>query len=370
MALRDLADFVKEKGGGLLFLCGEHGTPAAFADTPLAEVLPVIPGDAPTATRPPEEQPITEGFRPRWTATGKQHPIFLLSPDEAESNRLWGQFQELLWYAKGYRPKPLARVLAEHPTRRAEGGGPADKHALVVQQFVGNGPVLFFGFDDTWRWRFRTDEEHFDRFWMQSVRVLSRSRVRRPEVRVKDKTEFRRDEKVTVQVRFPIEAPVPAGAAPVRISMTRSPRLKDDGTPNPGPTETSTLVLQRGAGTEVMFETTLARAPEGEYRFELIDPEVQGSRPFATARVLPPLDERERTELNASDLRAAAVISGGGFYTLATATDIFTDLKNLQRVPLNKPCPPVPLWNQPLVYVLLLSLLLTEWLLRKRERLL
>ena len=31
LPLRDLADFVKQKGGGLLFLSGEHGTPAAVA---------------------------------------------------------------------------------------------------------------------------------------------------------------------------------------------------------------------------------------------------------------------------------------------------------------------------------------------------
>ncbi len=370
LALRDLADFVKEKGGGLLFLCGEHGTPAAYVDTPLAEVLPVIPSDLPVVTRPTEEQPITEGFRPRWTPVGKQHPIFLLSPDEAESNRVWNQFQELLWYAKGYRPKPLTRVLATHPTVRAEGGAAGENHPLVVQQFVGNGPVMFFGFDDTWRWRYRNDEDHFDKFWMQTMRVLSRSRVRRPEVRIVPKTEFRRNEKVTVQVRFPIESPAPAGVAPVRVTMTRSPLLKPDGTPSPGATETSTITLTRTPGPTVLFETTLARAPDGEYRFELTDPEVQGARPFANARVLPPMDERERTELNRTDLVASATISGGGFYTLANATDVLNDLKNLQRVPLNQPCPPVPLWNQPFIYVLLLSLLLAEWLLRKRERLL
>jgi hypothetical protein len=74
--------------------------------------------------------------------------------------------------------------------------------------------------------------------------------------------------------------------------------------------------------------------------------------------------------LNRADLMAAATISGGGFYTLANATDVFDDLKNLQRVPLNQPCPPVPLWNDPLVYTLVMLLLLSEWLLRKRERLL
>ncbi|MFM8274570.1 MAG: VWA domain-containing protein, partial [Gemmata sp.] len=216
VALRDLADFVKEKGGGLLFLCGEHGTPAAYAETPLAEVLPVTPGEAPAATRPPEEAPVTDGYRPKWTPAGRQHPIFLLSPDEVASARVWNQFQDLYWFAKGYKAKPLARVLATHPTHRDAAAAANENHPLIVQQFVGAGPVLFFGFDDTWRWRFRNDEEHFDRFWLQTVRVLSRSRVRRPEVRVKEKTEFRRDEKVTVQVRFPVEAPAPAGAVPVR----------------------------------------------------------------------------------------------------------------------------------------------------------
>ena len=46
------------------------------------------------------------------------------------------------------------------------------------------------------------------------------------------------------------------------------------------------------------------------------------------------------------------------------------DLKNLDRVPLNQPCPPLTIWNQPATYGLLLLLLMAEWLLRKRERLL
>jgi Mg-chelatase subunit ChlD len=369
-AFRDLADFVTQKGGGLLFLSGEHGTPAAFADTPLAEVLPVAVGDAPVAARPPEEQALTDEYQPRLTPAGRIHPLFRFASDEAESARVWGNLKPLYWYATGYRLKPRTSVLAVHPTRPAEGGAAGDNHPLVVQQYAGAGPVLFFGFDDTWRWRFRADEEHFDRFWMQAMRVLSRSRVRRPELLLSG-SEFRRDEKVTVRVRFPIEAPTPPGDAPVRVAVTRGPLRAADGAAGVGPTDTATLVLTRDArAPTVQYEATLARAPEGEYRFELIDPDVPGGRPWATARVRPPLNEYDRTEMNVADLRAAATISGGGFYTLDTADDVFADLKNLQRVPLNRPCPPVPIWNQPLVYLLLVLLLLSEWLLRKRERLL
>jgi hypothetical protein len=366
---RDLADFVREKGGGLLFLSGEHGTPAAYADTPLADVLPVAPGDAPPA-RNSEEQPLTEEFQPKLTPAGRLHPLFRFSGDEAESLRVWNRLRPLMWYAKGYKRKPLTSVLAVHPTKPAEGGAPGENHPLVIQQYAGAGPVLFVGFDDTWRWRFRNDEEHFDRFWMQALRVLSRSRVRRPEVRVAPKTEFRRDERVLVQVRFPIEAPTPPGDTPVRVQVTRSPLPKPDGTPGAGPTDANVLALQRVPGPTILYEAALPRAPDGEYRFELTDPEVPGSRPWATARVLPPMNERERVELNRADLAAAATVSGGGSYTLANATDVFGELKNLTRVPLNQPCPPVPVWNQPLVYLLVLLLLTAEWLLRKRERLL
>ena len=369
--LQNLADFVRVKGGGLLFLSGEHGTPAAYADTPLADILPVTTDATPQPRNVDEGASITEGFRPKLTPAGRQHPLFRFSPDEAESTAIWNRLQPLFWSAKGYRRKPGTVVLAVHPDRPAEGAS-GENHPLVLQSFVGAGPVLFLGFDDTWRWRFRNDEEHFDRFWVQAVRVLSRSRVRRIELKVSPKADFRRDEKMTVIVRFPVEAPAPPPGQPVRVGLQRGPLPNPDGTTGVGSAESATLTLTRIPGPGVQFETTLARTPEGEYRFTLIDPETAPglSAPSAVARVLPPLNERDRVQLNKPDLLAAAALSNGGFYTLATADKLFDDLKNLQRVPLNQPCPPVELWNSPWVYLLIVLLLSAEWLLRKRERLL
>jgi uncharacterized membrane protein len=366
--LQEIADFVRVKGGGLLFLSGEHGTPRAFAETPLAEVLPVTTDDP---VRNADEG-TTEPFQPRITELGRQHPLFRFSPDPGESAKIWNRLPPLCWHARGYRAKPNTSVLAVHPTRPAEGGKPGELQPLVIQSHVGAGPVLFLGFDDTWRWRFRTNEEHFDRFWIQVVRVLSRSRTRRVELKISPKTDFRKDEQMTVTVRFPAESPAPPAGQPVRVTLSRMPLTRPDGTPGPGPTETLTLTLGRLPGPGAVFTTTLNRTPEGEYRFTLTDPEPQAgtSAPTAVARVLPPWNERDRVELNKSDLAAAAALSSGCFYTLATADNVFEDLKNLQRVPLNQPCPPVEIWNDPALYLLILSLLTAEWLLRKRERLL
>ncbi|HSQ56635.1 MAG TPA: hypothetical protein VLM40_12905 [Gemmata sp.] len=364
--LQNLVDFVKVKGGGLLFLSGEHGTPAAWVDTPLAEILPVI-ADPNARPRGGDDATIAEGYRPRVTDSGKQHPLFRFSPDASESAAIWQRLQPLYWFAKDYRRKPNTVVLAVHPDVPATGGAPGENHPLAIQAFTGAGPVLFLGFDDTWRWRFRNDEEHFDHFWREAIQVLSQSRVRRVELSVSPKTDFRRDEKMTIVVRFPIESPAPPPGQPVRVNVVRRPL------PNrTGSAETGTLTLARVQGSEVRYETTLTRTPEGEYHFTLEAPEPQPgiSAPTAVARVLPPLKENERVELNKADLMSAATLSQGKFYTLADADSAIDDLQHLDRVPLNQPCPPVELWNSAWVYLLLVMLLGSEWLLRKRERLL
>jgi len=369
-ALTDLADFVRVKGGGLLFLSGEHGTPPAYFDTPLVDVLPVQPAASAPMRVDSTVSPV-DGFRPRITPAGRQHPLFRFSPDEAEAAAICNRLQPLYWSASGYRKKPNAVVLAVHPDRSAEGGGAGELHPLVLQAFAGAGPVLFLGLDDTWRWRYRNDEEHFDRFWIQAVRILSRSRIRRVELKV-EKPEYRRDEKMRIVVRFPVEAPAPPPGQSVRVTMARAPLTKQDGTPGAGRTEITTLTLARVQGPGVQYETVLTRTPEGEYRFTLAEPEPQPGQSAATAvaRVLPPLKEGDRLELNVPDLAAAATISNGGFYTLATAEKLFDDLKKPERVRLNEPCAPIELWNSPVVYVLVMLLFAAEWLLRKRERLL
>jgi hypothetical protein len=87
--------------------------------------------------------------------------------------QIWQELPELYWYFEAPRKKPLALVLAEHPTVAGAGG----KLPLIVYQFLGSGKVTFHAFDDTWRWRFRSGDKYFGRFWVQVVRFMARSRL-------------------------------------------------------------------------------------------------------------------------------------------------------------------------------------------------
>jgi hypothetical protein len=363
---QDLADFVRQRGGGLLVIAGEQSVPHKLFDTPLADVLPVMPADGQTGPPKPssERDPIRNGYRMRLTPTGVGHPLFRFAAEDADSARIWSRLQPLLWYATGYKRKDAAEVLAVHPDRLAEGQS-GENHPLVVQQFAGSGRVVFFGFDESWRWRFRQDEEQFNRFWRQAVRVLARNRISRAELRTDKQTPYRRDEPITVTARFPDDAPPPP-ADGVKVIVDRLPSAA---VPTAEP-ETQRMTLTKVEGTRATFQGMLTRTPEGEYRFRLVEPEVPGSRPTAKATVLPPPGEMDRLEVNRSDLLRAAAESRGKAYTLADADTLLDELPEGVRVALNQPCPPVPVWNHLATFGLIVTLLGAEWIIRRRERLL
>jgi hypothetical protein len=308
-------------------------------------------------------------FRPKLTPFGQTHPLFRFAPDEVESARVWNELRPMLWYATGYKRKLSAEVLAVHPDRPAE-GFPGENHPIALQQFIGGGRVIFFGFDETWRWRFRLGEEKFNRFWHQGARVLSHNRINRPELRTDKQTAYRRDEPIRLTVRFPDDSPAPAEDTAVKVVVDRTPLRLAEGGPVIGSSESQTVQLAKVEGTRATYQTLLTRTPEGEYRFYLNDPPVTGCRPRTEARVLPPPGERERLEMNKADLMRAASESNGRFYSLADADQLVADLPDVERVPLDQPVPPIPLWNHGLAFALILMLLGSEWVLRRRERLL
>jgi hypothetical protein len=271
------------------------------------------------------------------------HPLFRFVPDEAENQAVWQRLAKLYWSADGCRPKPAAEVLAAKPPAGADDSA-ADRGAgepLVVQQFVGAGRSMFFGFDETWRWRQREDERRFNQFWVQAVRYLARARQGRVELRTDKQTPYRRGEPIRLTARFPDDQPPPAA-----------------------------LQLAKVEGTRATYEALVTRTPEGAYRFTLTAPVVGSGAPKAESRVLPPPGELDLVRMNQPDLERAAATTRGRFYTLAEADRLVDELPALPRVTLNQPRPPWPVWNHPALFGLALALVSGEWLLRKRQQLL
>ncbi|HYT95185.1 MAG TPA: VWA domain-containing protein [Gemmataceae bacterium] len=375
--LRDLADFVREKGGGLLMIAGTQFSPHAYKGTPLAEVLPIEPGVAPIE---PEDRP--DGYRPELTPVGRRHPIFRFSSDDADNMVIWGQLAPMYWWSEGYRIKPLAEVLAVHPKVKGDpkAVGGQQGHPLVAQQFVGAGRCMFFGFDETWRWRFRQDEARFSHFWIQTVRYLSRSRISRTTLRLDRQAPYRVGEPIKVTVQFPDNSLVP-GLRPdkkgpdkidVKVMVEHKPAPGEGGD---GETEIQTLQLAKVEGSWATYEGILVRTREGKYKFSLTSPDVSrqqpsGEKPSAEAVVVPPPGELDRLRMNVEELKQAAEATDGQFYTLATADRVLDDLPPGVRVEYHTPRKPDPLWNHLVLFLLVLGLLTSEWVLRKRKHLL
>jgi hypothetical protein len=306
-AMKDLVEFVRERGGGLVVQPGPRHGLLALKDTPLADVLPVEI----TADRPPVDAERTAGFRPVLTPLGRFHPSFRFSPDEKENDEVWGRLREVYWFAEGFRPKKAAEVLAVHPRGR---------QPLIVQQYVGAGRCLFLGLNETWRWAYREDVQRYNQFWAQTVRYLSRSRQGRIELRLDKQSAYQLGEPIKVALRFPDDAPAPPEGLEVRVAVEHRPP------PGVKAAPPTVLRLEKARGARLIYEAVHTAKAAGEYRFVLSEPRPDGPAVRAEARVLAPPGERDLLRAAEAEMRRAAEESGGRFYGLEDAGRLPADL--------------------------------------------
>lgn len=347
---KNLAEFVTEKGGGILFMAGENFNPLSYRNTPLELLLPIELGDA---RNPSAIGGGVASFRPTLTTEGRTNPIFRFGDDAAESAQVWENLPELFWYFEAPRKKPAALVLAEHPAQNGSDG----KLPIFVYQFVGAGKSMFNAVDDTWRWRFRAGDRYFGRFWIQTIRFLARSKLagqRQAEIQT-DRRRYQRNQPVQIRVRFPNP-----GIAPVSGEVVVEVEKK-----GAGPRK---ITLKSTPSAKNIFEGALPQASEGEYAIRLLPPPVlEGPVPMAQFRVDAPANELEHVEMNEPELIRSASLSGGKFYTPLTVGTLLTDLPKPEKVPLDTD-PPIPLWNTWPLLGMFLTLITAEWLLRKRKQ--
>jgi hypothetical protein len=347
--MANINDFVKTQGRGIVFISGPRYTPLAYRDTPLAELFPI---DLNTARAPDPSALLKQAYHMRPTRLGMTSPQLALGDSPADSLRVWQSLPGLYWMLEAPDVRPAARVLAEHPTRTGNDGR---NLPLICLQYVGKGNVVFHATDETHRWRFRVGDKHFGRYWVQTIRYLSRAKLldqSRAAELTSDREEYRRGEPVRLRVRFLDERLAPTQDDGVQVVLEREGSRR------------KSVKLSRDAATRGVFEGSLSNLPDGQYRAWVAAPTLEGQPPSQAFSITAPPGEQARLQMDSADLKQAAKISQGRYYTLADVDRLPSDLPRGRQVRIES-LPPVPIWNWWPFALAFVALIVTEWLLRK-----
>ncbi|MGO9113196.1 MAG: hypothetical protein ACLP9L_28515, partial [Thermoguttaceae bacterium] len=353
-ALQNLADFVDrpDNGGALVLVAGPNFMPQAYRDAPLARLMPFDPAKA---RNPEPNKSLAEKFVVQPTEMGLASPSMQLSDSPERSRAIWQKLPPLNWMTELSDLKPSARVLAEHPTRI----GPDGKRLpLIIMQYVGGGgKVLFHATDETYLWRRLVGDLYFARYWIQTLRFLSRSKLAEGDRSARlstDRRDYPLGDPVRVQVHFSDERLAPLDDNGVTVELEQTGR------------QTQKVQLHRTETGRGYFEAVMNNLPAGGYHAKMIAPPLPGRVSTADFVVAPPQTELARVQMDATEMQQAAEVTKGHYYTYKDASHLIDDLPEGLQVPVES-LPPVPLWNRWPLLALVLGLLIGEWLLRKRQ---
>ncbi len=330
--LQQVAEVVTQRGVGLMVIAGPRHLPAALAGTPLDQLLPVDPG---LVAEPSQSASVQ---RIRLTLLGQQTASLQLS-DAASSGSLPGV--TAVWQAR--RLRPLARILLE--TDRST--------PLLLSQLVGAGQVRLQLTDEMFRLEsFDGTGRLHERYWLQTIRDLARGK--------------RRAMESPWRIEIADDTFLEGASVPVTVSAaTRQEQIRLQAL-SAGHTQELSLQPVEPGGT--LFQGHFQQLPAGDYRVMLIEPLLQsGDPPQASFRIEAAPYELQRLDSDFEGLRQAAAVTEGQFLTWQQALgDAFESAIPAADAIKIRPLAPLPIWNHPLVAMLLFAMLTGEWLLRRR----
>jgi uncharacterized membrane protein len=345
-----LADFVSERGGGLLVFGGKSFTQRGLAGTPLEEVLPVELNDrrgglVRTSYSAGDLQPHN---KVTLTPDGESHPVMRLGATPEENRKAWAALPPLAAAAEVGGPRPGAAVLAV--TTAPDGG----VHPLVAVQRYGRGRAMVFAGEASWRWKMMmaSTDRSYEFFWRQAARWLSSQAPDPVAITVPDAPEPGDAISIDVDARDASFAPV----ADATVSATWAA---------PGG-DAQPLKLRRADATSGRF--TAAMRPEQPGLYRVHAEAHRGSSPLGVADrwMLVGGSDREFTDprLNEGWLRRAARDSGGRYVRASDAGKIPEWLST--ATPQNAAPERRDLWHEPWAFATVIALLSAEWILRRR----
>ncbi len=349
--LRMLAEFVSERGGSLLALGGRDAlSEGGYADTPVAEVLPVmLSRDARDSTTPP----LTLAVHP--TPAGLSHAALQLRPSDAANTARWDSLPPLTSVNNLGPLRAGATVLLGG--RATEKGAGLDIPVLAFQHY-GRGIGAVFAVQDSWLWRMddrmAAEDATHATLWRQLLRWMVEGTPDRVDV-----------------------AAVPTRVGPGEPVTLRAHVSDSTFQPINGATVTTRVTSPTGTVVDVPMEWSLRE--DGSYTGRFI---AQDSGVYSlTANVIHGRDttrstvstlladdqgaDVEQAELRTSLLKRVSSETGGRYYPLANASKLADDVVFTEAGVTVRDSK--DLWDMPVIFLVLALLLGTEWMYRRRR---
>jgi hypothetical protein len=339
-----LHEYVDRRGGGILFLGGRRSlSDGGWGASTLNDLLPTFLHGNHNFHRDPATVELT--------AQGEDSPITRILDDPAKNAERWKKLTYLADYEDPGDPKPGATVLAE-----MHAGGRT--MPLLITQNYGHGRTAILATGGTWRWQMSEplgDPSH-DLFWQQLLRWLIADTpgpvtASMPNRLLMDQGQVR----LTAQVRGPQFQPDTDAHVTAHIV---------------GPQGIDALVdMEPSQDQPGEYEAEWTAEKPGPYLAE-VTAESPGTAPQQLGRSVLTFQREDgvaenfHTGQNQHLLQQLSSETGGQYWKPS-------DLKNLPRnISYSEAGISVrstrELWNMPVIFLLLLGLPGSEWLLRRK----
>ena len=358
--LKNIVDFVGEYGGGLVMIGGWTSFGAGgYDESIIDQMLPVdMLG---------RKDRYTENVLFRWVLTPEayDHPIMRLVADPAKNRLIWKTMPSFKGYNNVLRAKPAATVLAVHPTDSTDYGR---RVMLAVHQY-GKGRTMAFMPDTTAGWGELFEESfgeagdnrYFRKFWKNAIRWLAAYRINVPNQLVTVQTSqslYERGETARIEVNVLNSEYEPSRDAEVELEI-KSP----DG-------RASRRRLAADLTRDGVYPWQLPLNLSGAYHLVARARDAEGliGEDRAEFQVQPATVEFRNYALNRSLLSAYAARTHGKYYDIDGIGDLAPDLSDATRKTVKTEVHDI--WDHPLIYLFLLTVLAAEWALRKKQGLL
>lgn len=337
-------EMVRKRSGCLLMLGGLENAPASYIGTAIAGLLPVdIDAEG--------WHKVDDAVHPRTTEAGLRSNVVALELPDEKNDAVWGLVKPM------YKlPSITAKANATNLLELSNIQGTRDPYPLMTWARVGSGKSMIIATDQLWRMRFKEGDKYHARFWGQTIQFLTLSRLLGANKRIHlevERSSYLQGERVSITANVLNESYEPEKASTYTVQVVDATG-KD---PKEVPVELQEVPRMPG-----MFQGYYEVKAPGSFLVKAnADPNLANTANFeVTESTLEQLEPAMQADL----LSKMAQTTGGQFFTLSNLGDLPKCLSGEDRVATENQ--KKELFDLPAVFVLLLLLAGSEWLLRRK----